>query len=98
MFVDTDGNTCVTASFTFGDGSDSRQYDIRVRNFMVYICNKTYTLRLGVGRIKARLMLGLDSIKKTFILTIIQARRQHMEFYESQRREKCSSGFLKLTI
>ena len=31
VFVDTDGTGCVTASFVFGGGSDSRQYDIRVR-------------------------------------------------------------------
>ena len=34
VFADTDGTGCVTASFVFGGGSDSRQYDIRVRIFL----------------------------------------------------------------
>merc|ERR1712213_33752 len=33
LFVDTDGTNCVTASFTFGGGSDSREYDIRVLQY-----------------------------------------------------------------
>jgi len=33
MFADTDGTGCVTASFVFGGGSDSRQYDIRVLQY-----------------------------------------------------------------
>jgi len=33
MIVDTDGTGCVTASFVFGGGSDSRQYDVRVLQY-----------------------------------------------------------------
>ena len=34
VFVDSDGSTCSKATFTFGGGSTSRKYDIKVCTYL----------------------------------------------------------------